>query len=223
MAVAAPTPSETAYDPFEMTVPAAGQGDFEPCPPGNHVGTIVALFDVGTHEEDYKGKLKENRVMVVCFELQKQKKDGKHFMLSKSYTMSMGDKANWYKLVTGITARKFKEGEKFTARSMLGTPCMILVTNETKTVDNKEKTYVNIESIGQFPDGFPVPTDYRPPVVWSVYYGTPLPDTSWVPHVYGQSIKAMVEESKEFASGKITFAPEPPKEEPPKGPNDPPF
>lgn len=221
MAVAAPIPDASTYDPFEMTVPAAGQGDFEPCPPGNQVGTIVALFDVGTHDEDFKGKVAEKRKMVVCFELQKKKKDGAHFVLSKMYTMSMADKGNWYKLVTGISARRFKEGEKFTARSMIGTPCMIMVTNETKTVENKEKTYVNIETISQFPEGFDIPKDYRPPVVWSMHFGTPLPDTSWVPHVYGQTIKGILEESKEFAAGKITFAAEPPKEEAPADPNGP--
>lgn len=207
-------------DPWELVVPAAGGGDFEPCPPGTHVGTIVAMFDVGTHDEEYKGVSKTPRKMVIVFELQKTKKDGTHFMLSKCYTMSMGDKANWFKLVTSLLARRFSEGEKFNPKSMVGMPCMILVTNETVTAGDKEKTYTKIENVMMFPEGFPIPTNYRPPVLWSVHVPEPLPDVSWVPHIYGQPLDKLIRESHEFKAGKVVLPTMPASAaEAPKGQN----
>jgi hypothetical protein len=215
MAVAAPTPAET-FDPFEMTVPEPQtSANFEPCPPGNHVATIVGVFDVGTHSEEYEGKHKDQKKMVICFELQKTKADGKHFIVSKSYTMSMGDKSNWFKFVTGITAQRFKSGDKFTARSMVGVPCMIMMTNEKKTDGEKERIFEKVESIAQYPEGLPIPTTYRPPVIWSPHYGTPLPDTSWVPKIYGDSVKDLVEQSKEFQAGKVAESSDPKAEDKP--------
>lgn len=197
--VQAPT---SADDIWTMEVPPPQQaGDFEPCPPGNHAGNIVGLFDVGVHEEEYKGKKKENRKLVVAFEVQTAKKDGNHQFLAKQYTWSMGDSSNWYKLIVALTARHFSEGEKFPLKSVLGMPCMILVTNEKKVVDGKEKTYVQIESITKYPEAFPPPTNYRPPITWSVREGTPLPDVSWVPKIYGDSIEEMVATSKGIAGG----------------------
>jgi hypothetical protein len=199
MAHATQTAPQTAEYDWTMEVPAAGEpGDFELCPQGNHVGNIVAIFDVGTHQEEYKGVVKDVSKFVLAFELQKKKQDGQHFILSKSYTRSMHEKANWYKLVSGVMAKNFAQGEKFDPRKLLGCPCMILVTHSDTIKDGKTKTFSNIATVSQFPEGFPFPTDYRPPVAWSVRERRPMPATSWVPNVYGKSIATLVEESKEF-------------------------
>ena len=103
----------------------------------------------------------------------------------------MNDSANWYKLVSGLTGKKFAEGDKFDPRSVLGMPCMLMITNSIVSREGKDKTYHNVESIAQFPDGFPFPTQYRPPVCWSILEGIDkMPPLGWVPYIYGETLEA---------------------------------
>jgi hypothetical protein len=184
-------------DPWMMTVGGGGGGgDYVACPPGNFPGTLVGIFDIGHQEEKdmNTGGTVEKRKIVLAYELSKKKPDGSPFVLAQRQTWSMHEKANFYKLVTNITGAKFKEGEKFNPLSLLGLPVMVNVTNTT----SGDKTYHDIGNISQFPEGFSVPTPTHKPISWSVLIGIPFPDDlTWVPFIYGKSIKELAEASSE--------------------------
>jgi hypothetical protein len=188
---------------WEMEAAKGGeQGEWENCPPGNYPSNVVGLFDIGTHTEFNKDK-NENydvRQLVLVLELQKKDSKGKNFFMAKKFTWSMRDNSNWYKLVSALTGTKFADGQKYDPRKLVGMPCMAMVTETTGTnKKGKTTTYANLETISQYPDGFPLPAGYRPPLCWSVSEGTPLPDVAWVPNVYGKSLQKLVEECKEFS------------------------
>lgn len=198
----------TSHDPWEMEVGSGGSGgDYVLCPAGNYPANIVGMLDVG-HQDETKqdGSPYQSRKLVVAFRLAKKRPDGKPFILAERYTWSMKDNSNFYALACGLTGQKFKDGEKFNPKSILGACCMVQVTNATVTKNGKEKTYHNIGGVAQFPEGLPAPAVDMAPLAWSVMEGKPLPDVSWVPFVYGDSIQKMVESSAEFRAGKIPSA-----------------
>lgn len=193
---------------MEATKGGEGTGEFEICPAGNYPATIVALIDVGTHEqENDKGELYDSRKLVIVVETTEKTSKGSNFFFSKMFTWSMRDNSNWYKLVCSLTGRKFADGERFDPRQVLGSPCMAMITNSKGTnKKGEDRTYANLDSIAQFPKGFPPPVERRPLISWSVKEGTSMPGFGWVPPIYGKSVEKLVNESKEFRQGK-TIAP----------------
>lgn len=182
------------------------QGEWETCPAGSFPASIVGLFDIGTQTEfnRQKNEAYDVRQLILVLELQKNDSKGNHFIKAEKFTWSLRDNSNWCALVTGLTGRKFVEGEKFDPRKLVGHPCMATVVHTAGTTKKgKATTYANLQTIAPYPDGFPIPKDYRPPVIWSVLEGKPLPDVSWVPNVYGKSLETLVENSKEWAAGKV--------------------
>jgi hypothetical protein len=196
-----PSAAAPASDPWRMEASSKGGGEpFVACPAGNYPATIVGIFDIGQQQEDYGGECKEVRQLVIVVELSKKQPDGKPFVLGNRYTWSMNKKANFRGVVEGITGHTFADGEPFDPRSVLGLPVMVNVTNQTKGEGEGAKTYHNIKSISQFPDGFPNPTPTKAQVAWSVAEGTPFPTEPepWLPFIYGSSIKDLVETSREW-------------------------
>lgn len=187
----------TTNDPWTMEVGSGGGGgEYVLCPPGNYPGVIVGIFDIGFQTVKTKDKgEKQIRKLVLVYELAKQKPDGKPFVMGESYTWSMNDNSNFYALAAGVTGKQFKTGDVFNPLYLLDGPVMVNVTNSA----NGDKTYHNINSVNQFPDGFPAPKAVNKPMSWSVRSGEPFPaGTDWLPFIYGKSIKTLAESSSEF-------------------------
>lgn len=201
--MATATATTTAYDPWQMEVTTGGGGEYELCPPGNYPACICALVDVGHHDaNDKDGNPYQRRLLVLGYELAKKKKDGKPFILAERYTWSMSNNANFYTLAVNLTGPK-KEGERFDPRTLVGMFVMVQVTNQETTKNGKTKTYHNVGTVAQFPEGLPTPQATRTPMAWSVMENQPPPDTSWLPYVYGESVAKMIEASHEFKAGKV--------------------
>ncbi len=195
------TASTPITDPWSMDVTTKnGNGDYVLCPAGNYAGTIVGLFDVGHQAGTNKdGSTYDRRQLVLVFELAKKRPDGKPFVLAERYTWSMSNKSNFYGLACSLTGITFKDGDKFDPRKLLGMACMVQVSNTAP--NDKGKQYHNIAGVAMFPEGLPAPQPSVAPVCWSIFEGTPLPECSWVPYVYGESVPVMVESSTEFKAG----------------------
>lgn len=187
-------------NPWLMEAGVGGDGEYVLCPAGNYPGTIIAIIDIGHHDDVNKnGKQINVHRLIVAFGLAKKRPDGKPYILVERYTWSMSDVSNFYKLACGVTGTKYKTGEQFDPRRLAGMPCMIQVTNSTKG----EKVYHNIAGAAQFPEGLPPPIPTCTPLVWSVFDRTPIPDTSWIPYVYGDSVASLIESSDESKAGLI--------------------
>ena len=181
---------------------SSGQGGvFETCPAGNHPGTIVALFDVGTHDSgflDKNGNRKWTRYLFVAIELVVTDSTGKPFVMLERYSWSMHSDSKWRELVEALVGRKFSDGEQFDPRTLVGRPVLASVIHEAKG----DKTYHRVSGLSGFPAGFPAPIQTLGGGAWSVMTGDPFPAScvAWLPRHYGEPLDQIAAGSQEVRS-----------------------
>lgn len=131
--------------------------NFKPAPAGNHVAICVGVAMIGTVKESFNGKDKMMLKVAIMFELcgTKQENSDKPFVMTETYTLSMGSTANLRKMLESWRGEKFtdKEAENFNIVKVAGAPCLCCVVKDTK--DGKERT--KISAITPLPTGTPVP------------------------------------------------------------------
>ena len=74
--------------------------DYSPIEAGTYLARCVQVIDLGTQTIEYMGELKQYRKVRLAFEtptetkIFKEENGEQPYMLSKEYTLSLGDKAN---------------------------------------------------------------------------------------------------------------------------------
>lgn len=130
----------------------------EPCPAGNHVARCIGLIDLGTQTEDYLGKTKHQRKVLIKWETPletkvfKEENGEQPYVLSKEYTMSLGEKSNLRKDLEAWRGRGFTEQELsgFDLQNILGAPCLINVIHQ-------DNGYAKITNVSPLPKGTTCP------------------------------------------------------------------
>ncbi len=141
-----------------MVSDTGGGGDFKKVPAGTHIGRCFRLVDLGTQEVVYKGDHKQQRKIMVSWELFGEDDegqslttdDGMPLVISKRYTSSLSDKARLRADLEAWRGRGFTDDELrgFDVEALLGKFCMINVIHNT---NDAGKTYANIVSITPIP------------------------------------------------------------------------
>lgn len=150
-----------------MKLPNPGEsGDYTPPPAGTFVGVCYRFIDLGTQKTEWQGQAKIARKIMISWELGEElMEDGRPFTISKRYTWSMHEKAVLRHDLQGWRGRAFEPADfgdnGFDTRKLLGVPCILTVTHETKG----DKTYANVAGIGKIMKGL----DPRPLVNERVY------------------------------------------------------
>lgn len=139
---------------------SGGGGDFKKVPPGVYVARCFSLIDMGTQISDGQYGAKEQHKIRIGFEVFGEddlgvpltiNMDGKEMPLtiSKTYTLSLHEKAGLRKDLAAWRGRDFTEEEAkgFDISKLLNVYCMLNVT----TSDNNGKTYTNIAGITPLP------------------------------------------------------------------------
>lgn len=132
----------------------------EPVPAGNHVARCIQLVDMGTQKIEFQGKVKFQPKVRVTWELPevtKEFKEGdgeKPYLISKTYTASLHEKAALAKDLESWRGKAFTDDERagFDLKKVLGQPCLLNVIHEAKDGN----VYSNIASISQVPKGMAV-------------------------------------------------------------------
>lgn len=122
---------------------AKGGSDFQPCPAGLHDAICAFVEDLGyEYSEQFK---KETRKIIICWEINVPMSDGRPYMLSQRYTLSLSDKANLRRVLEGWRGRPFTaaELEGFDVEKVRGVQCQIQVMHNSKN----GKTYANIAAV----------------------------------------------------------------------------
>lgn len=130
-------------------------GNFEPCPPGNHVAICYGVIDVGTHERVYQGETKIERRVRLMWEIPEETmSDGRPFSVSREYKLSGHEKSALRKHLDSWRGRKFtdEDFEKFDMKMLLGKGCMVQVVHN----EVGDRTYVNVETLGSLPKAMKV-------------------------------------------------------------------
>ena len=131
---------------------SGGTGNFEPAPEGVHQAVCVDVIDLGLLEVTWAGQTKKQHKILISWQLDEARDDGKPFLVSKRYTLSLNEKANLRKDLESWRGRKFTLEEEmgFDVESILGANCLLNVQHNKKD----DKTYANVISITPLVKGF---------------------------------------------------------------------
>lgn len=136
-----------------MSLIATASGkDFAICPAGIHDAICAFVVDMSyEYSEMYNNW---SHKIQVCWEINEPMSDGKPFMLSKRYSLTLGKKALLKKDLEGWRGRNFTEEELkgFDVEKLIGKQCQLQVIHNEKG----GKTYANIQTV--LPKGKNSPT-----------------------------------------------------------------
>lgn len=134
-------------------------------PPGQTLGLLYQFIDLGTQNEAFKGEPKRLQKVYLSFELPKHRavfsteKGEQVMVVGQEYTFSLGDKANFRKMMDNWIGKPVEKLESSNIAKLLRKPAMIQIIHKPKK-DGKI-TYANIalSGVGIFkrPDDVPFP------------------------------------------------------------------
>ena len=143
-----------------FTASDSGGGNFKRVPAGVHIGRCYSLIDLGTQLTSGQFGEKLQHKIRVGWELFGEDEEGKplvvevdgHDMpmvISKSYTVSLHEKANLRKELAQWRGRDFtdEEAKGFDISKLIGAYCMVNVT----TSETNGKTYSNVAGLTPIP------------------------------------------------------------------------
>lgn len=134
-------------------------GNYTPPPSGMHIARCYRLIDLGTQPKSYQGKpTGEARKISAAFELliDERMDDGRPFTISKSWFLSMHEKASLRRDLESWRGRRFTPEEEagFDVSKLLGAYCLLNVTEEQGTTG---ETYTTIKAINPMVKGMQKP------------------------------------------------------------------
>jgi hypothetical protein len=186
---------------------ASGEG-FDVPPAGSHPAVLVAVVDLGTHTEDYKGKEKQTPKILLAWELTAERKPGstRNFVVGRDYTANLGEKSNLRALLKNWRGKDLVEGEEFdfgapaAQHGCLGRKCLVNLVHKVAT--GSGRTYARVENISALPKGMTVPSGQYDPFSWDMDSDNlaDLETRDWLPFLYGRPVVDVIRESREYQS-----------------------
>lgn len=138
----------------------SGGGDFKRVPPGAYIGRCYSLIDLGTQESTGQFGTKFQHKIRIAWELFGEDEQGNPLTvevdgktmpmtISKSYTVSLHEKAGLRKDLAAWRGRDFTEEEAkaFDVSKLLGAYCMVNCTQS----ETNGKTYTNVAGLTPLP------------------------------------------------------------------------
>jgi len=103
---------------------------FTPAPEGVHNAVCVDVVDLGNVDGNWGCKHKCR----IVWELSELMDDGRPFLASKQYTVSLNEKANLHKDLRAWRGKAFTATELagFNVDAIIGAPCQIVITHQEK-------------------------------------------------------------------------------------------
>lgn len=128
-------------------------GAFELCPAGTFQARCYLIADTGSQVKNFTGETRLVHEIVIAWELNERMSDGRPFAISKTYTLSLNEKANLRKDLEAWRGRAFTEDElqAFDVFNVLNAQCFLNIIH----VHKNGKTWANIGGIIALPKGTP--------------------------------------------------------------------
>lgn len=113
-----------------MSLLAKGGSNFEPAEEGVHDAVCVDVADLGIVD----GQFGEKHKCRLTWELAAKMADGRPYITSKTYTVSLHEKATLHKDLKSWRGKAFTADELrgFDVEKVLGAPCQIVLTHTEK-------------------------------------------------------------------------------------------
>lgn len=139
-------------------------GTFEQPEAGACAARCYGVVEIGTHQEEFKGEVKQQKKLLVFFELDQRMEDGRPFVINKWYTNSLSEKANLRKDLKAWRGRDFTGAElkKFELSKILNQSCLINLTQK------EESNRVYVGSIMPLPRGMTAPPLENDTIDWGI-------------------------------------------------------
>ena len=158
----------------QIIATSAGGSSYEPIPAGTYVARCYSMIHMGTVKESYMGEEKNVNKVRLTFELPtelkvfKEENGEQPQVISKEFTLSLGDKSNLRAFLNSWRGKALTEDEckAFDIAVLAGKACTLSIIHKTSKVSGK--TYADISSIGGVMKGMQVPDLINPQVVFSV-------------------------------------------------------
>lgn len=188
-----------AIPSFNTDVSNTEARDFELPTAGLYPAMLIAIIDLGTHDETYGGKTSKKRQLQFVWELTSEvDSNGETFVVAQSYTWSLHKKSKLRPLMETLLGRELTE-EQFNPGVFIGKPCMVSLQ---EGLSGNGKKYVEVSGLAQVPKNMTVNPATRQ--LFGFVIGSltsskqepPIPD--WVPFVYGESTVEKIKSSDEF-------------------------
>ena len=182
---------------FTQTAKAASTGgQFEVPPAGQQAAVLVAMIDLGTHDEEFtnpktgKTTIKPMRKVYFCWELTKASMTGSSFnhVIGRKYTLSLSASAALRKLVENYYHKDIPDGAPFDFTKLLGKPFIVTVNHSEGNGPNGDRTYANFGGVAAPPDGYTVPPPKHKPFSREVTSRELLP--AWLPYEYDHASRS---------------------------------
>jgi len=182
-----------------------GGGDFKKVPQGVHMGRCYSLIDLGTQLVKSQHGDKMMHKIRIAWELFGEDEAGNPLTvdyegkvmpmtISKSYTLSLSEKANLRKDLQAWRGREFTEEEAkgFDITKLLGVYCMVNVTHS----ETNGKTYANVSGLTPIPSAL---KNAKPDAVHSnIIFNLDEPDWE-VFASFHEKLQDAIKSSPEFA------------------------
>ena len=183
----------------------SGGGDFKRVPPGAYIGRCYSLIDLGTQLSTGQFGEKLQHKIRIAWELFGEDEQGNPLTvevdgktmpmtISKSYTVSLHEKAGLRKDLAAWRGRDFTEEEAkaFDVSKLLGAYCMVNAT----TSETNGKTYTNVAGLTPLPGAL---KNAKPaPVHANVIFDLDKPDMK-VFEGFHEKLQEAIKKSPEWA------------------------
>lgn len=163
-----------------------GGGNFERelIPSGLQVARCYSMIEIGTVSETWEGQSKNSKKVRLTFELPNELRvfkpeNGEQPMsISKTFTLSMHEKAGLRKFLEQWRGKAFSEDEakRFDVSKLLGAPCTLTIVHTEKD----GKAYSNISSVAPVMKSMICPDQINPSKIlsydafdWDIYNSLP--------------------------------------------------
>jgi hypothetical protein len=175
--------------------------------PDNYPGHLIAIIDLGTHDDEYDGKAKPDvRSLCLAWELSGETDpEGKPPVIAEKFDVwvrdgafQYGDKNKLRKLLEGWRGSAYAPGEAIDPMAVLGKSCMINVVHKTT---RKGKTIHVLGGISKLPKGMAVPKRHFEPIAFHVSMGTP-PGLNHLPFIFYKGTNSMTAVADVIAASK---------------------
>jgi hypothetical protein len=173
-------------------------------PQGSHLATLVAVIDLGTHEEEWEGVPRLERQVFLVWELANEIAEGttNNILVGEKYNFSGNPKARYRKLLEAWRGRKYNEGEQMPLSKIVGQPCMLNIVHKKSA---KGREYAIVEAVSALPKGVQKATPTRPLTARHCKAKTPVPD--WIPFVLGENPAEVIARAEENRPGESAESP----------------
>lgn len=173
---------------------------FEIPEPDTHHGILVGIIDLGTHENEYQGKVTQRRTCMMLWELSETRKtDGSPFLASKIFTLSSHSESALVKTYERWHRQAFNPDDQFDPQVGLGQPWAIPITHKQVTKDGKPRAYAIVGDPGPVRRGTEVPPATTcQPFTFFIGGELPVPRFDWLPRVYGKTVVELITSSPEW-------------------------